>query len=320
MQFVKNFIDLLADQSKTCNQEKLEEESNKWEMFALCINTRISNLSSQLKKREAEQLAKASDIVLEMPSPSLTITNVRQQNDAAELLLKLTTLFQWSPDHLRQMTNYNATRLYPRLATFFNPANSLPKGWSPPFPTVHDFNTLVVITIPESAIKANTPLDLDALINESEEVKLSLSKKRENENVIDRKEFKFKKISYLINKPRTLMVYIKRFQSDSLGKKRSKINLPIHLDSQMIINIKTKSNTGTDAQPNFITGPVLQYRIGAAIEHLSFNNSVDEGHYVCKERASNGSFILHDDATLKAIGSKNFASTGYFIRLDLIEK
>lgn len=269
------------------------------------------------KGRDESDTKKRADQIT-MPIASITQANVREQNDAPEFLLKLLQLLRWSPNHLSkaEVANINASHQYPRLATVYQPTRSLPSGLIQP-PALHDFMTSLILTIPESMIKEGKPINIDTLINEREFVNLRPTKAASNQsnNVIE--PLQFEKASYIINQPRTIMLYIRRFKSDQLGNYRRKIDLPILLDSEMKIRIRTLRNPSQNSS-SLIAGPTLQYRIGAAIEHQASFGGIDAGHYVCKEKAANGTYILHDDTEINPIEGENFGTAGYFIRLDLI--
>lgn len=241
---------------------------------------------------------------------------IGRQNDAPEFLIQLTRLLQWKPVLANQLETetYNKLEIYPQLGMTYQATTHLPEGWTK-FPTVNNFCTEVMVTIPEDF---NGDLDLATLIMERGRRMIRPDKLNQN-TPGTQNEMEFMSTTHFITLPSLMMVYIKRFISDKSGQNRKKLNNLMALDRNQQIGFRRfdvvyQQIAGKPVPQQFVQREMCYYRIGAAVEHLG---ELGGGHYICWERAANGAHIKHDDHVITESQTPNYVA-GYFLRLDRI--
>lgn len=217
-----------------------------------------------------------------------------QQNDAPEFLITLTRILQWHPliaqgESLVQM---NREGRFPRVV----------KNYRDPY---------------HAPMVENATSHVDIYAQEILE-QLNLPQIHRDEDYIDVAGERRLAWNCFINLPSCFMVYIHR------GINRNgmllKSNLPIQMTpAHQILFSNYQLEMGGVEGRLAPTGckfmGQFNYRIAAAIEHIG--DTLDKGHYVCYERAVDGSLIRHSDLDVsRNLTEEEFGVRGYFLRLE----
>lgn len=246
--------------------------------------------------------------------------NINGQNDAPEFLAQLTRLLSWKPvvGTPQEMAKMNAAGDFPQLGISFLPKEKLPAGWGK-FPRINDCQSQLEVTIQDQAIKT---LDLASLIEDRGDRDVYLEKINPAAND-DPKQITYLTgtTTHLLQLPVSIMVYVKRFFSNSIGSNRQKIKAPIQLDKDGCLTLQRyqaifeQESKGRATQ--LVPKESRKYRVGAAIVHIG--DKIESGHYICLQRAENGQLFQFSDEDLSPLDDpQTFGNMGLFLRLDLV--
>lgn len=225
------------------------------------------------------------------------------QQDAPELLFEFTKLLNW--------TLPSNSELLLRTGLLYKPTTTLPKGGNK-FGTINTAATNLEVTIPPNY--SGKELDLALLIRDEGSCMSALDQS-EADVKANADKFNFVRTTHLLNLPRTIVIYLKRFSWDAKSNAK-KLPLPLKLNTNhQIVLTKHEPVLQNSHVVSMKEVETASYRIGSAVIH---KGDPDSGHYVCMIRNPNGSLTEHDDTKIISRLDSSFGSEGYLLRLDRV--
>lgn len=240
------------------------------------------------------------------------IEEIGKQEDARALFQVLFNVFQWPPAH---PSNDQAENLV-RTCAYYKPVDSSNIKYG----KINSSKMWQEITIPQGYEGA---LKLDQMIESPDRLEVT-------PDVAVTEGSQFDKNTRFIHLPNTLIFFVKRSiiseeelnsaldQEEDIQTHAKKAYNPIHMNEDETITFTEycliKDNDGNILGVKPKTRKT--YKLTGTITHSGEDG---QGHYVCQERALNGTLVQHNDSKVKVLEEGTpISSQGYLLRLDLV--